>query len=149
MSAMVAGSIPTEVIPFEDSVITDVLHPLLDKRGKTKKDEQESENNMVVIVEYKGKKYRVDFSKEPEDYQLLPRALKKEIALEDIRESVDADEQRQIKVENDVKELAKVNPKRYNQMVQSQKRASTIDRLREKLRLINPLKYKDINRDRD
>lgn len=127
--------------------ITDVLHPLLDKTNKSKKEEAEDESNQIVIVPYKGKRYRVDFTKEGEELQLLPRHLKKILALEDIQTTVDAQELQQIKDEEELKDLARRSSSTYNKLAQREKRASTIDRMREKLRLMNPLKYKDIHRD--
>ena len=131
---------------YEDSAAE--LHPLLDKTDKKRKEEEEREDNMVVLVEYRGITYKVDFTKESEDYQLLPRQLKKMIALEDIQQHVDAEEASEVKAEDELRQLAKSNSKQYNRMMQNEKQMGIVERLRTKLMLRNPLR-KDIKHEDD
>lgn len=120
-------------------VILEPVHPLLNKSEQQQDEDREVEDNMVVKVEYQGKTYRVDFSRESEQYQLMPRHIKKMIALEDIRKSVGAET-----VEEDFKKLAKIDANRCNKIMQNAKRDTLIERLRMKLWKKNPVKYKDI-----
>lgn len=141
-----------QLVPFNPTLeellpgaITDELHPLLDKTGRRKREEDENESNPIVIVDYRGKRYRVDFRKEGEEMMMLPRALKKVVALDDIREFVDAQERQEAEVQLRRERLARANPRQFNQYAQGVQRHSTVQRLREKLRQLNPLKHKGIH----
>lgn len=92
----------------------------------THPDEVEREDNMVVIVPYKGERYRVDFSQYNDDYQVLPRELKRIIVLEDLKQRFGEEERVQ------------------NMTVQQREQDSKIhgirERLRAKLQAKNPFK---------
>lgn len=123
---------------------TDVCHPLLDKSNRKHKDEDEREENMVVIVEVRGKRYRVDFGKYDEDYQQMPRCIKKQLAIEDIEESLKAEEEAaaQLQLEKDrVEALQSAASK--NLQKQEAKKGDIRDRLRAMLLRKNPLR-KDV-----
>lgn len=98
---------------------------------------------MVVVVEYRGTKYRVDFEREGPELKLLPRHLKKTIALEDIKKTVDKEEEEKAKEERAALALQKENPAYANQIKQDEKRMTMVDRLRAKLLKKNPLR-KDV-----
>lgn len=123
--------------------ITEVTHPLLQATlGNHEHDFEERECNMVVVVEYRGIKYRVDFEKYDE-LKLLPRSIKKAVALEDIKQYVDA---RDIEIEKQrvaQEQLKKKEPAYVNQQKQSAARSGIVQRLREKLLKKNPLR-KDV-----
>lgn len=138
------GDFSVSLEPYQDNYIRNELHPLLDKTDKKFKEEDECESNQIVIVEYRGKRYRVDFSKEGEELQLLPRQLKKVVALEDIQDFVEQEELDQYQYQQKKRDLAKLNSRRYNQVMQRERRDSVVDRMREKLKVMNPLKYKDV-----
>jgi hypothetical protein len=134
------GQLVTPVEP-----ITEVCHPLLDLSNKKKEEDKECESNNIVIVEYRGIKYRIDFSKEDE-LVLLPRQLKKSIALADIKQTVDAEEKEKERQEAADLKLKKQDPRFHNAMVQDSKRQGIIERLRAKLYKTNPIKYKEMAR---
>lgn len=119
----------------------DECHPNLDVTKRGDPDDRETENNMVVKVEYKGVTYRVDFAREGEDMMLLPRHLKKVVALEDIKKHVDRLEEEKAKEEREAEQLKKRAPDVANKMKQEGKLDSIRDRLRAKLMKLNPVKY--------
>ncbi len=90
---------------------------------------QEYESNMEVIVEYRNQKYRVDFSKMSEEYQLMPYAIKKWMVLEDLKKTYG--------------EQKAESKKTAEQQKQNSARQSIVDRLREKLMRKDPFR-KDV-----
>lgn len=128
---------------FDQNVILDVCHPNLDVNKRKTKDDDESEDNMVVIVEYRGKRYRVDFAREGEDLMKLPRQVKKQVALEDIMTTVGKEEKQREEEEREAEELKKRNPAYVNQIKQDERRSGLVERLRAKLLKKNPLR-KDV-----
>lgn len=116
-------------------------HPNLDPTKRGDPDDRETENNMVVKVEYKGVTYRVDFEREGEDMMLLPRHLKKVVALEDIKKYVDKQEAEKEKREREEEEFKRRAPDAANKMKQDSKLDSIRERLRAKLMKLNPVKY--------
>ncbi len=89
-------------------------------------DKENYESNMEVIVEFRGERYRVDFSQYSEEYQMMPRSIKKQMVLDDLKQN--------FKKQKEKSKLTK------NQTVQDNKRQSVVERLREKLRRKNPFR---------
>lgn len=108
-------------------------------------EDRETEDNMIVIVEYQGTRYRVDFTKYNDEYQMMPRALKKIIVLEDIQKHKAQEAADREAIAQRVAELTKQNPSYMNTQKQNETKQGTVARLREKLRMKNPVKYKDIH----
>lgn len=128
---------------WDQNVILDQCHPNLDVEKRKTDDDDETEDNMVVIVEYRGKKYRVDFNREGPELKLMPRHLKKIVALDDIKTTVDKEEaakEEQVRAEE---ELKKSHPAYVNQLKQDERRSTLVERLRAKLLKKNPLR-KDV-----
>lgn len=128
--------------PTDSNVILDICHPLLDVEKRKTDEDREAEDNMVVKIPYNGKIYRVDFSIYDE-LCLLPRELKKEVALEDIKKSIAKEEEQKERDEREKEILRHVRPSYANQQKQDEKRSGIVERLRAKLLAKNPLR-KDI-----
>lgn len=84
------------------------------------------ESNMEVIVEFRGARYRVDFSRYSEEYRLMPRSLKKQIVLDDLKKAYG----------EEIAESKKTNVQKQT----DGKRQSAVERLREKLMRKNPFR---------
>lgn len=141
----------------EDTAVIDIPreeeqapHPLLDKSGKTHVDELEREDNMVVIVPFdmedgRGvQRYRVDFEKNSEEYQMMPREIKKVIVLRELTQKRDEMVAQRRREEEYKRLLQRLAPDTYNQQQQQEKKEGMIARLRAKLFAKNPVKYKDV-----
>lgn len=128
---------------WDQNVILDHCHPNLDVSKRKTCDDDETEDNMVVIVDYRDKRYRVDFEREGPELKLMPRHLKKMVALEDIAKTVDKEEAAKAAEERAALELKKSNPVYANAIKQCERKGNMIDRLRAKLLKKNPLR-KDV-----
>lgn len=105
-------------------------HPLFESRQHAENDDYlERESNMIVIVEFEDKKYRVDFGKYSEEYQMMPRHIKKLMVLEELRKERDEKRGMQQKTRNEAK--------------QANSKQSMVERLRAKLQQKNPFYQKN------
>lgn len=127
----------------QEKMVEPARQTMEEKEGALNKDEAEREDNMVVVVEVQGKKYRVDFTRNSEEYQLLPRGIKKAIAKEQIEEMLAAENNRVAQLEADIDKLKKLAPEQYNRATQQDKKEGIVARLRKKLLAKNPLR-KDV-----
>lgn len=144
--ALLPSDVQEEVKSSEVTVIdpTTTVHPLLaTTQNRAVDDEAEREDNMVVVVEHEGIRYRVDFSRYGTEYQLMPRAVKKEIALEDIKLTVAEKQQQEEKERALMEQYEKHHANRLNQIKQEDRKMGMVERMRAKLLKKNPLR-KDV-----